>query len=102
MSVHEVDPEELLRRTAALARLSIAADARADLAHQFTRILEAFHGLAELDVDNVEPLLTPAELADVTRADLARPSLAPDQALGNAPARTDDFFSVPKTVGGET
>lgn len=92
---------DTVRQVAELARLSLdAAEARA-LADQFARILEQFRVLERLDVTNVEPTTGAAQLVDVARADVPRPCLTPDAALAGAPARVDDFYSVPKTVGGD-
>lgn len=101
MSPHDADLEHTVERMARLARLSIPAHARSEYALQFARILAAFEDLTELDVEGVEPLTQPADLADVTRDDVLRPSLSPDQVLSNAPQRVEDFFGVPKTVGGD-
>ncbi|MEM7308542.1 MAG: Asp-tRNA(Asn)/Glu-tRNA(Gln) amidotransferase subunit GatC [Planctomycetota bacterium] len=89
-----------VRKTAALARLSIGDDEAERLGRDFTRILAAFQRLqdAPLPADG-------AAAADDARAELradeARPSLAPDAALANAPEREGDFYRVPKTVGGD-
>jgi aspartyl-tRNA(Asn)/glutamyl-tRNA(Gln) amidotransferase subunit C len=102
MSAETQAKEAAVQRIAALARLRIGDHARAELAGQFERILDAFRGLAEVDVEGVEPLSSPFELAEVLREDRVRPSLSPDEALAAAPRREGDFYSVPKTVGGES
>jgi aspartyl-tRNA(Asn)/glutamyl-tRNA(Gln) amidotransferase subunit C len=94
------EAEELVRRTAALARVEIPEHERSAHAAQFARILEAFRGLAELDVEGVEPLYSPAALGDVEREDRERASLPRAALLGNAPQAVEGFFGVPKTVGG--
>lgn len=92
---------ETVRRVAALSRLALDEHELAGMAKTFARTLEHFQVLARLDVEGVEPTTGAALLADVTRADEPRPSLAPELLLANAPERVDDFYSVPKTVGGE-
>ena len=92
---------ETVRQVASLARLALSeAEARA-LAGQFARTLEHFQVLERLDVEGVEAECGAVGLSDVTRADVARPSLPVESLLANAPERVDDFYSVPKTVGGE-
>jgi aspartyl-tRNA(Asn)/glutamyl-tRNA(Gln) amidotransferase subunit C len=91
---------ESVRKTAALARLSLGEAEMAALGGQFARILDAFQSLTQLDVDGVEPMTGATELRDVAREDRPRPSLARDAVLANAPARAGEFFSVPKTIGG--
>ena len=92
---------DTVRKTAHLARLAMGDAELAKLAGQFGRILEAFQSLTKVDVEGVEPMTWPADLADVLRDDRARPSLERDAALANAPAREGEYYSVPKTVGGE-
>jgi aspartyl-tRNA(Asn)/glutamyl-tRNA(Gln) amidotransferase subunit C len=91
---------ELVKRTAALARLEITDDEARTLAPQFARILEQFQALVDVDVEGVEPMTGATRLSDVTRADEPRPSLARDAALANAPDPRDGFYGVPKTIGG--
>jgi aspartyl-tRNA(Asn)/glutamyl-tRNA(Gln) amidotransferase subunit C len=94
------DPE-LVRRTAALARLSITDEEARALAPQFARILAAFGTLAELELDDGEAMVRAGGDQAVLRDDEPRPSLAPDAVLRNAPEREDDFYRVPRTVGGD-
>ena len=94
------DPE-LVRRTARLARLEITDEEARSLGADFARILAQFERLSALDLEDAAPTAGAAGLRDVTRPDEPRPSLAPDDVLAGAPAREDDCFRVPKTVGGE-
>ncbi|MCZ6598555.1 MAG: Asp-tRNA(Asn)/Glu-tRNA(Gln) amidotransferase subunit GatC [Planctomycetota bacterium] len=92
---------ETVKRTAALARLRIS-DAEAErLGRDFARILKAFEGLAGLDVEGARAVFRGGGETAVTRPDEPRPSLPVEEVLGNAPERVEDFYSVPKTVGGE-
>ncbi len=86
---------------ARLARLAIEPGQLPELSAQFARILESFKTLSTLDVEGVQPMTRPTDFTDVMRDDRERPSLSVDEALANAPARIDGFFSVPKTIGGE-
>ncbi|MEO6708903.1 MAG: Asp-tRNA(Asn)/Glu-tRNA(Gln) amidotransferase subunit GatC [Planctomycetota bacterium] len=86
---------------ARLARLAIDPAHSRELAAQFARILEEFKALSTLDVEGVEPMTRPTDSTDVLRDDRERPSLTVEDALANAPARVENFFSVPKTIGGE-
>ena len=94
-------PEDVLKKTASLARLALSPEEEAALGGQFQAILEHFKELGELDVEGVEPMTGPTDVEDVLREDEPRPSLTPDQALANAPERKDDYYSVPKTIGGD-
>lgn len=94
-------PEPDVQNIARLARLAIEPAERRELGAQFARILENFKTIAGLDVEGVEPMTRPTDFTDVLRDDRERPSLTVDEALANAPARIDSFFSVPKTIGGD-
>ena len=97
----ESDPD-LVRRTAALARLDVTDEDVARLGADFANILAAFEGLAAVDVEGVDPLVGMAAAESVTRPDEVRPSLDRDAALAPAPDRRDEFFGVPKTLGGDS
>jgi aspartyl-tRNA(Asn)/glutamyl-tRNA(Gln) amidotransferase subunit C len=56
--------------------------------------------LNELDTTNVDPLSHVIEISNVFREDAVRPGLTTQQALKNAPSRTEKFFRVPKVIGG--
>lgn len=94
------DPNEIVNKMAALARLNIKPDEKARLASQFGSILKQFEALAELDVEGIEPMTGPVEAEDILREDEPRASLPRDEALANAPEQIDGFYSVPKTIGG--
>jgi aspartyl-tRNA(Asn)/glutamyl-tRNA(Gln) amidotransferase subunit C len=84
---------------AGLARLSFDADEKARLTAQLNQILQYMDQLNRLDTDTVEPLAHVINLDTVLRDDLLRPSLPREEILKNAPARTDEFFKVPKVIG---
>ena len=90
----------LVDQIAGLARLDVRPDEAAALARQFTSILKQFEGLARLDVAGVDPLVSLSGAENVLREDVPEPSFAADRMLENAPERVDDFYRVPKTVGG--
>jgi len=91
---------ELVRRTAALARLEVTPEEVARLAPQFARILGAFETLAALDVAGATPMERAGRAEPRSRDDEERPSRGAKAILRNAPAREGDYFSVPKTLGG--
>ncbi|MBL8863547.1 MAG: Asp-tRNA(Asn)/Glu-tRNA(Gln) amidotransferase subunit GatC [Planctomycetes bacterium] len=93
-------PTDTVLQVAALARLELDPTEAAAFGPQLAAILAQFQTLAGVDVEGVEPMTSAAAGENVLRADEPVPSLAPDAALSNAPARVDDFYRVPKTVGG--
>jgi aspartyl-tRNA(Asn)/glutamyl-tRNA(Gln) amidotransferase subunit C len=92
-----MDLEEV-QKVAKLARLELGDADLAAFAGQLTAILHHIDQLKPLDTEGVEPLAHPLPLRNVFRADEPRPSLSPDEALANAPARTGDFFAVPAVL----
>jgi aspartyl-tRNA(Asn)/glutamyl-tRNA(Gln) amidotransferase subunit C len=88
-----------VEHVAALARLSFTEDEKQKLTHQLNEILEYMGQLNALDTSQVEPLSHVIELSNVFREDVLKPCLAQEEALLNAPARTEQFFKVPKVIG---
>jgi aspartyl-tRNA(Asn)/glutamyl-tRNA(Gln) amidotransferase subunit C len=91
---------EEVRRIAALARLRLTPEEERTFAGQLSAILDHVARLAELDVSGVEPM-THALAAGETpalRADEVLPSLTPEEALANAPAREGTAFKVPRII----
>ncbi len=86
---------------AALARLQIDAVEAAAFGPQLAATLAQFEALTTVDVEGIEPMTSAAAGFDVLRADEPAPSLPVDAVLANAPARVEDFYRVPKTVGGD-
>jgi aspartyl-tRNA(Asn)/glutamyl-tRNA(Gln) amidotransferase subunit C len=84
---------------ASLARLEFTEKEKEKLTHELNEILKYVEQLNALDTENVEPLSHVIELNNVFRSDSVKPSLAPEEALKNAPAKTDRFFKVPKVIG---
>ena len=87
-----------VQKCAELVRLEVTPAEEQRLSEDFARILDAFRGLTELDVERVEPMLGAAELASRLRKDVRRESLSNEALLAPAPKTDGEFFSVPKTV----
>jgi aspartyl-tRNA(Asn)/glutamyl-tRNA(Gln) amidotransferase subunit C len=91
---------EDVRRVAVLARLKLTPEEEVGLQGQLSAILDYVKQLEELDVTGVEPMTHALAAGDglLLRADEARPSLPPDEALANAPAREGTCFKVPRII----
>ncbi len=89
---------EQVRHVATLARLSLSPEEEELHAVQLSAILEAVNQLQELDVSGVEPTSHATLAASLLREDVTRPSLPPEKALANAPARVGTSFAVPKIL----
>lgn len=94
-----------------LAHLELTAEERARMVKDLNSILEHIDQLSTLNTDGVEPMAqvmagtaggnaASDKFAFARRADdaSARPSLAHDAAMQNAPERDADFFKVPKVI----
>jgi aspartyl-tRNA(Asn)/glutamyl-tRNA(Gln) amidotransferase subunit C len=95
MSVTLKDVEHI----ATLARLEFTDEEKATFTHQLNSILEYVEQLNKLDTTRVEPLAHVIELEDAYRQDVVKPGVTQEEALKNAPAKTDKFFKVPKVIG---
>jgi aspartyl-tRNA(Asn)/glutamyl-tRNA(Gln) amidotransferase subunit C len=89
---------EDVRWVAHLARLELSDAELAVMTRQLGQILDYVAQLQQVNTDGVEPLAHPVEGHNVFRADEPTPSLPPDAALANAPARRGDFYSVPAVL----
>ena len=87
-----------VEHVAHLARLGLTEQEVTELEGQLNHILEQFAVLAELDTDAIPPTARVIELENVLRADVVRPGLEREVALGNAPERTDVHFVVPAVL----
>ena len=95
MAVTLNDVEHIAR----LARLEFSAEEKQKFTHQLNQILAYVEKLNELDTTNVEPLSHVVDIRNRLREDVAEKGLSPEEALKNAPAKTDKFFKVPKVIG---
>jgi aspartyl-tRNA(Asn)/glutamyl-tRNA(Gln) amidotransferase subunit C len=89
---------EQVRHVAQLARLSLTAQEESEYQHQLSAILEAMELLNSVDTSNVEPTSHAVLLESLLRKDEVKPSLAPEQAVANAPASQGSSFAVPKIL----
>lgn len=87
-----------VKYVANLARLSLSAQEEQQFGAQLAQVLTYIEKLNELDVRQVEPTAHAVPMVNVTRPDERRPSMSPEDALRNAPARANGLFVVPKIV----
>jgi aspartyl-tRNA(Asn)/glutamyl-tRNA(Gln) amidotransferase subunit C len=96
MSVPPIDVAHI----AALAHLSFGPEEERRMERDLGEIVAYVEKLNELDTSEVEPLTQVTAVENVLRPDVPSPSLPPGEALANAPARLEQFFAVPKVIGG--
>jgi aspartyl-tRNA(Asn)/glutamyl-tRNA(Gln) amidotransferase subunit C len=85
-------------RIAHLARLKIPDDEQSYVAGELSKILDWVAQLNEVDVAGIEPLANVHDMALRRREDIVTDGGKTADILANAPARTADFFTVPKVV----
>lgn len=84
---------------ARLARLDLSDSEIDEFTGQLASILEHAARVSALDVTGVAPTAHPLPLANVLRADVARPGIDRDEVLAAAPAAEDGRFRVPRILG---
>ncbi len=83
---------------AKLANLEFTDAEKEKFTHQLNKILEYMEQMNKLDTSSVEPLSHVIELSNVFRADEVKQSISTEEALKNAPSKTEEFFKVPKVI----
>lgn len=90
--------QKIVAKIATLARLKIPAEEQAYVAGELSSILNWIEQLNEVNVDGVEPLTSVNDSSLRMRADIVSDGGCAEDILANAPAKTADFFTVPKVV----
>ncbi len=84
---------------ARLARIDLTDDELDLYAVQLAAVIGHAGEVAALDTEGVEPTAHPLPLRNVTRVDVARPSLDRAEVLAQAPSTEDGRFRVPPILG---
>jgi aspartyl-tRNA(Asn)/glutamyl-tRNA(Gln) amidotransferase subunit C len=83
---------------AGLARIDLS-DAELDrMVGELSVILESVAKVQQAPIDDVAPMSHPMPLTNVTRPDVVRECLTPDQALSGAPEHELQRFAVPRIL----
>lgn len=85
-------------KIAHLARLAVPPEELQRVGSELGSILAMVEQLDEVDVSGVEPLANVNDMALRRREDVVNDGNKAADILANAPARTGDFFTVPKVV----
>ena len=88
-----------VRKLALLARLDLADDEVANERPQLDSILAFVEQLTELDTTDVEPMTTALDVDNRWREDRQLEGLTTQEALANAPSRSEGCFLVPPVLG---
>lgn len=90
-----------VRKVANLARLQLTEAEQQQFTGQLNRILEYVQQLDELDTTDIAPTTRAIEVSNITRPDRLEIFAEREAILASAPDREEDFFKVPKILGGE-
>ena len=80
---------------ARLARLQLSDEEVEPMARELSAVLDHIAKIDELDLEDVVPTTHVVEVTDGLRADEPRASLPREVVLAQAPAVSDEGFSVP-------
>jgi aspartyl-tRNA(Asn)/glutamyl-tRNA(Gln) amidotransferase subunit C len=83
---------------AALARIDLSEAELDRMVGELTVILDAVATVQQAPIADVEPMSHPMPLVNVTRPDVVRPSLSPEEALAGAPEAEQQRFAVPRIL----
>lgn len=90
--------EEMVDYVAALSRLALPEEEKADMAARLEQIVSYMDVLNTLDTGGVEPVSHVFPLKNVLREDRVIPSQARAELLAGAPEPDEAAFLVPRTV----
>ena len=89
---------EDVNKISKLAKLKFSEEEKKKLQKDMNRILDYMDKINELDLSKVEPLENINETENVFRNDEPKETISREEALKNAPSKTDKFFKVPKVI----
>lgn len=87
-----------VKRVAHLARIRVDDEQARSFQDELNAILGFVEQLAEVDVDNVEPMTSVRPMPMKKRADEVTEGGRPEDIVANAPDHDDGYFTVPKVV----
>lgn len=96
MSVTRTDIENLAK----LARMRLNEAEIAGLEKDLNAILAYFDQLKTVDVTGIEPMIHCVEGDNLLEDDVVHESLPREVVLRDAPDRTEEFFRLPRVLGG--
>ncbi|MCI0449531.1 MAG: Asp-tRNA(Asn)/Glu-tRNA(Gln) amidotransferase subunit GatC [Chlorobi bacterium] len=93
VTIHDVE------HIANLAKLKFSDKEKEKLQVELNKVLDYIDTLNEIpNLDKVEPLENINDTENVFREDVPEKCLAKEEALKNAPDKTENFFKVPKVI----
>jgi len=90
--------KEQIQHIAVLSRLNLSEEEKDLFGSQLSSILDYVDQLNELDTRETEPTSHVLSLSNVMRDDVLTSSLPGEEALKNAPSRSENFYRVPRII----
>lgn len=90
--------KEQIQHIAVLSRLNLSEEEKDLFGSQLSSILDYMDQLNELDTRETEPTSHVLSLSNVMRDDILTSSLPGEEALKNAPSRSENFYRVPRII----
>ena len=87
-----------LEKLEVLGKIKLTDGERAEAVKYFNGWIEKFDKLANIDTDNVEPLISVSSLENVMREDIAYKLFDRDKLLENTPEQQDGYIVVPRIL----
>lgn len=95
MSVTIKDVEKIAK----LAKLKFTEDEKIKLQGEMNEVLGYIDTINQIPgLDDVKPLENINDTENIFREDIDKPGITKQEALKNAPEKTDNFFKVPKVL----
>ena len=89
---------EIVKNIAYLSRIRVEQDKLEETKTEFNKILAWVEELNEVNVDNIQPLISVHEDPIVLREDVVTVENSNNDVLANAPQKEFGYFAVPKVV----
>jgi aspartyl-tRNA(Asn)/glutamyl-tRNA(Gln) amidotransferase subunit C len=90
--------EQTVDKVAHLARLELAANEKAEMIKDMSKILSFMDKLNEVDTTGVEPLVYMTSEVNILREDEVKQVITTEEALQNAPEHDQSYFLVAKVI----
>ncbi|MCL2695328.1 MAG: Asp-tRNA(Asn)/Glu-tRNA(Gln) amidotransferase subunit GatC [Clostridiales bacterium] len=81
-----------------MAKLRLDEKERAWAEGMMDKLSQSFTALAEVDTDGIAPLVSPLDMENVFREDIAAQLVSRETLLAAAPASYDGYYEVPRTI----
>ncbi|MCI8292305.1 MAG: Asp-tRNA(Asn)/Glu-tRNA(Gln) amidotransferase subunit GatC [Hespellia sp.] len=91
--------DETIEYVGILAKLELSGEEKEAAKNDMEKMLDYIDTLNELDTTGIEPMSHVLPVHNVFREDVVTNGNEREATLANAPARTEDSFEVPKTIG---